>query len=202
MDLVRAFRLKPTSSSTARGFADEPHRFLQRPHKDSPAIIVPRVSSERRDYVPMGFLDAGTVISDAANAIYDAQPWLFGLIQSRMHMAWLRAVGGRMKTDYRYSAVLVYNTFPVPNLSDDDKTRLAEAAFSVLGARQQFPDRTLAELYDPERMPAVLLSAHHVLDDVVDQIYSPTGFASDDERLAKLFEMYEELTSKQEQLNA
>jgi hypothetical protein len=150
----------------------------------------------------MGFLNAGTVISDAANAIYDATPWIFGLIQSRLHMAWLRAVGGRLKTDYRYSAVLVYNTFPVPDLSEEDKERLTTAAFGVLGARQQFPDRTLAELYDPDKMPTALLNAHHALDDVVDRLYSPTGFASDDERLAKLFEMYEELTSKQEKLNA
>jgi hypothetical protein len=198
---VRDFRLRSKKAAT-RELAGESFRFAEVRYKDSPAIIVPRHSSERREYVPMGFLDAGTVISDAANAIYDATPWVFGLVQSRMHMAWLRAVGGRLKTDYRYSAVLVYNTFPVPDLSDEGKDRLSEAAFGVLGARQQFPDRTLAELYDPDKMPAVLLNAHHELDDVVDRIYSPTAFVSDDERLAKLFEMYEDLTSKQEKLNA
>ena len=134
--------------------------------------------------------------------VENAEPWMFALIQSRIHMAWLDAVGGRMKTDYSYTGGLVYNTFPVPVLGDQVKGRLAEVAFGVLGVRQQFPDRTLAELYDPDKMPAVVLNAHHALDDVVDRIYSPTGFASDDERLAKLFEMYEELTPKQEKLNA
>ena len=152
--------------------------------------------------MPIGIAPSGAVILNSALIVYTNEIWVFGLIQSRMHMAWLRAVGGRLKTDYRYSAVLVYNTYPVPNLSDEDKERLAAAAFGVLGARQQFPDRTLAELYDPDKMPPALLNAHRELDDVVDRIYSPAGFASDDERLAKLFEMYEELTSKQEKLDA
>ena len=198
---VRVERARSDAAST-RQFAEEPHRFVQRAYKNSPAIIVPSVTSERREYIPIGFLEAGTVVSNRAYVIYDARPWIFGVLSSRMHMAWVCVVSGRFETRFSYSNTVVYNTFPVPELSDDDKTRLAEAAFGVLGARQQFPDRTLAELYDPDKMPATLLNAHHELDEVVDRLYSPTGFASDDERLAKLFEMYEELTSKQEKLNA
>ncbi len=199
---VRAARLAPKSSSTARAFADRPYRFVQRPNRDAASLIVPSVSSERRAYVPMGFLGPDTVISNAANAIYNAEPWLFGLIQSRMHMAWLRAVGGQLETRLRYSAVLVYNTFPVPKLASTDKAALTTGALSVLAAREQYPDRTLAELYDPDKMPLPLRSAHEALDDTVDRLYRPSGFASDDERLELLFEMYEDMTSKQKALDA
>ncbi len=200
-DGVHAARLASKAGSTS-GFASQPHRFVQRAHRDASAIIVPGVSSERRPYVPIGFLGPDTVISNLASAIYDAEPWLFGLVQSRMHMVWLRAVGGRFRTHPRYSATLVYNTFPVPDLSGSDKESLATAALKVLAAREQYPDRTLAELYDPDKMPLPLRSAHEALDDVVDRLYRPSGFASDDERLELLFEMYEDMTSKQKVLDA
>lgn len=193
----RVTRMRLAGSTHAAAVADRPYRFVQRAYRELPALIVPRVSSERRDYVPIGFLDAGTVVSDAANVVYGATPWLFGLIQSRLHMAWLRAVGGQLETRLRYSAVLVYNTFPVPDLNDEDKQRLSTAALGVLAAREQYPDQTLAQLYDPDKMPLPLRSAHEELDGVVDRIYRPSGFASDDERLELLFEMYEQLTSKE-----
>jgi hypothetical protein len=195
--LMRVADFRRRGSTTAQAMVDRPHRFLQRPHKDSPAIIVPRVCSERRDYVPMGFVDGSTVVSDAANAIYDAEPWLFGVLHSRMHMAWVRAVAGRLESRYRYSAVLVYNTFPVPPLTDEDKTDLTRHAVAVLAAREQYPDRTLAELYDPEKMPDNLREAHRVLDGAVDAIYSSKPFASDDDRLRLLFEMYEEAIARE-----
>jgi hypothetical protein len=202
LELVEKARADPKSSAIAKSFANQPHRFVQRSYREAESILVPLHTSERREYVPFGYLESDVVVSNAASVIYNAEPWLFGVISSRMHMTWMRAICGRLGNQYRYAASLVYNTFPVPDLNDSDKSRLAEAAFGVLGARQQFPDRTLAELYDPDKMPTTLLNAHHALDDVVDRLYSPTGFASDDERLAKLFEMYEELTSKQEKLNA
>lgn len=152
--------------------------------------------------MPLGFVDELTVIADSANAIYRAELWLFGLIQSRMHMAWLEAVGGRLKTDYRYSAVLVYNTFPVPELSASDRDALKAAAVGVLAAREQFSDQTLAELYDPDKMPAGLLSAHETLDATVDRLYRARPFESDEERLKVLFAMYEEMVAEQEAVNA
>ncbi len=186
---VAAFRGRSKAEST-RAFAASPHRFVQRAHRDTTAIVVPRVSSERRRYVPLGFVDGSTVVSDSACAIYDAQPWLFGLIHSRMHMAWLEAIGGRMKTDYRYSANLVYNTFPTPPLSEGVKAKLAEGAVRVLAVRESFPDRTLAELYDPDQMPEALSEAHSALDGLVDGLYRQAAFRGGEERLRVLFQMY------------
>jgi N-6 DNA Methylase len=193
-DQVAAFRAR--GSIPAKAMAGRPYRFLQRTHKDGTAIAVPRVSSERRRWIPIGFVDGRTVLSDQTNAIYGAKPWLFGLIQSRMHMVWLDAVGGRMKTDYRYSAVLVYNTFPVPSLSASDKEALKNRAVGVLAAREQFSDRTLAELYDPDEMPAGLLNTHKALDESVDRLYRASPFESDEERLKLLFAMYEEMVTE------
>ncbi len=191
LDRVREARAKSGAAST-RQYADQPHRFVQRAHKETQAIIVPRVSSQRREYIPMGFLDERTVISDAANAIYGAESWIVGLLQSRMHMAWVGAVAGRLKTDYRYSAVLVYNTFPVPRLKQSDKDRITDAVFVVLEARERHPELTLAALYDPDRMPSALRAAHDELDQVVDDLYASRPFETDDERLALLFRLYEE----------
>jgi hypothetical protein len=202
IERVRKFRLASTEPSTC-AMANRPHRFYFSCYDETRSIIVPSTTSERREYVPIGFLDDQTVISNLANAISDAEPWLFGLIQSRMHMAWLRAVGGRLETRYRYSAVLVYNTFPVPDLTDTDKQRLTQDAFRVLAAREQFPGKTLADLYDPEKMPDVLREAHRKFDETVDLIYDKRGFTSDDNRLATLFQMYERMiASEQEALRA
>jgi hypothetical protein len=192
LDQVAAARRR--GSTTAQAMADRPYRFLQRAHKGTNAIVVPRVSSEHRAYVPLDFVGPDTVASDQAYAIYGAQPWLLALLQSRMHMTWVRAVAGRMKTDIRYSAVLVYNTFPVPDISDEQRATLTHSAVAVLAAREQFSGQTLAQLYDPDKMPPVLRSAHHALDDAVDALYQPKPFESDAARLELLFEMYEAAT--------
>lgn len=153
-------------------------------------LIVPRVSSERREYIPIGYLGPDTVISDSAFAVYDAEPWLFGLLTSRMHMVWTRTVGGRMKTDYRYSSTVVYNNFPVPKLSARSKSELTDAALRVLDVREYHSEMTLAQLYDPDTMPQDLRMAHEQLDLLVDSLYRDTPFASDDERLKRLFNLY------------
>jgi len=193
LELVREARLR--GSTTAQAMADRPYRFLQRAHKDTHSIIVPRVSSERREYIPIGFLDRDTVINDQGNAVYGAEPWLFALLTSRLHNVWVRAVGGRMKADFRYSATLCYNTFPVPLLSEKQRKLLSERAFAVLEAREHHSNKTLAQLYDPEKMPADLREAHQFLDAAVDQLYRKRPFQSDDERLELLFDMYETATS-------
>ena len=153
-------------------------------------LIVPRVSSERREYIPIGYLGPDTVISDSAFAVYDAEPWLFALLTSRMHMVWTRTVGGRMKTDYRYSNTVVYNNFPVPELSARAKSELTDAALRVLDVREYHSEMTLAQLYDPDTMPQDLRLAHEQLDLLVDSLYRDTPFASDDERLKRLFNLY------------
>jgi hypothetical protein len=180
-----------------KAFAAHPNRFKQIAYKPTESIVVPRVSSERREYVPIGYLDEHAVISDAANAIYDAEPWLFSLLTSMMHMAWLGAVGGRMKTDYRYGAYIVYNNFPVPPLSDASKEQLTLAALRVLDVREYHSEKALAELYDPDLMPADLRAAHGEVDALVDSIYSKRGYETNEERLSDLFAMYEAMTAEE-----
>lgn len=195
-------RREASSEKSTRELAGKPNRFYFDCYQDAPAIIVPNTSSERRKYVPIGYLSPGTIITHSASAIYGAESWLFGLIQSRMHMTWLGAVGGRLESRYRYSAALVYNTFPVPNLSSSDRDALKAGAFAVLAAREQFPDRTLGEIYDPDEMPPGLRDAHEALDETVDQLYRSRSFESDEERLKVLFAMYEEMVAEQEVANA
>lgn len=192
LEQVRAMRLG--GSTVAKAMADRPYRFLQRPHKDGQSILVPRHSSERRAIIPMGFFDSRTVISDAANAVYEAEPWLFALLQSRMHTAWVGTVGGKLETRYRYSAVLCYNTFPVPLLSDQDKTQLAKHALAILEARERHSDRTLGDLYLPDKMPLDLQRVHGTLDQTVDNLYGATT-PSNTERLTILFDLYEHMTA-------
>lgn len=198
----RVERVRDRRSASKRAatnkLASKPWRFGEVRYKRTDSIIVPSVSSQRRHYVPIGYLDDNVVISNAANAVYDAEPWVFGLLTSRLHMVWLRSVGGRMKTDYRYSGTLVYNNFPIPPLSDRIKERLTEAAFRVLDVREYHSEKTLAELYDPEKMPGDLREAHQELDDLVDRIYKKSGFELDEDRLSCLFRLYEEMTAKEE----
>lgn len=165
-------------------------------------IIVPRVSSENRIYIPMGTVDDNTVISDSAMAIYDAPLWLLGLLESRMHMVWLENVGGKLETRYRYSAGLVYNTFPVPELSTRRKNEIEELIGNILDIREE-EGGTLAELYgsplaakNPKPMNPRLLEAHKELDKVVDRAYKSTDFKDDNERLALLLNMYSEMVNK------
>lgn len=188
---VAEWRLNSKAASTAE-YAEFPNRFKQIAYKETDSIIVPRVSSQRRTYVPIGYLGSDTVISDSANAVYDAEPWLFAVLTSKMHMAWLAAVGGKLKTDYRYGAYIVYNTFPVPELSEGDKEALTVAALRVLDVREYHAGATLAELYDPDKMPWNLVEAHKAVDDLVDRLYGKKVFETDEDRLSLLFEMYEQ----------
>ncbi|MFI6827569.1 DNA methyltransferase [Kribbella sp. NPDC050241] len=191
---VRAHREKSTEKST-KAMADSPNRFYYWAHQDAESVIVPATSSERRVYIPIGYLGPDTVISNLANAAYGAAPWVFGLLTSKSHMVWMRAVGGKMKTDYRYSGTIVYNNFPVPALSEAVKDRLADAALRILDVREYHCEKTLAELYDPDLMPDDLRAAHAEVDALVDSIYSKRGYETDEQRLSDLFGMYEAMTA-------
>ena len=158
------------------------------------AIIIPNVSSEKRDYIPIGIIGNDTVISNSASAIYDAQPWLFGVIHSKMHMVWVDAVGGKLETRYRYSAKLCYNTFPFPDITLKQKENLNLYVFAILDERAKHPEKTMAQLYDPDKMPAGLRKAHQELDLAVERCYRLQPFSSDTERLEYLFKLYEEMT--------
>lgn len=200
IEKVRVARLS-SKDSGARKLADRAHQFRDfiKPFGDS-SIIIPRVSSERREYIPLGLLDTNTVISDSAFAVYDAPMWLFGLLTSKMHMAWVKTVGGRLKTDYRYSAQLCYNTFPFPQISAGKKQEIEAAAEEVLLCREDYPDKTLADLYNPDKMPDNLRQAHHALDLLVESCYQDMPFESDEERLECLFKLYEKMTKKENKL--
>jgi SAM-dependent methyltransferase len=178
-----------------RKLAEIPYRFGEVRFRPTESIIVPSVSSERREYIPIGYLGPETVVSNLAFAVYEAEPWVFALLTSLMHMVWTRAVGGRMKTDYRYSNTIVYNNFPVPPLSDAVKEKLTIAALRILDVREYHCERTLAELYDPDLMPEELRRAHMEVDVLVDSLYSKRGYETDEQRLSDLFVMYEEMTA-------
>lgn len=182
-------------STVAQAMADRPYRFLQRAHREGSAIVVPLHSSESRQYVPMAFVDDRTVVSNACSVVYGAEPWLFALLMSRTHNVWIRAVAGALESRIRYSATLCYNTFPVPSLSNQTRELLTERAFAVLEAREHHSDKTLAQLYDQEKMPDDLREAHQFQDAAVDQLYRKRPFQSDDERLELLFDMYETATA-------
>lgn len=192
---TKEYRLTKTDAA-AIALAQRPHQFREHPSLEQEKIIIPSVSSERRKYIPMGYLRSGTVISNSAFAIYDAKLWLFGILTSKIHMAWVRTVGGKLKTDYRYSAGICYNTFPFPKISDAKKSEIEEAATEVLLTREDYPERTLAEMYDPEKMPNPLREAHSKLDDIVDSCYPGYPFVNDEARLECLFKLYEKMTEK------
>jgi hypothetical protein len=189
---VHAMRVR--GGASARAMADRPWCFFYRAHRPGASIIVPETSSEQRVVIPVGFLDDTTVISSTARAIYDAEPWLFALLQSRMHTAWVGTVGGKLETRYRYSAGLCYNTFPVSPLSADDRDRLAGHAFAVLEAREHHSDRTPGDMYLPNKMPADLRRAHDALDETVDGLYGLVR-PTDTERLEILFDRYEHMAA-------
>lgn len=188
-------RSKSKAASTA-AYASQPHKFVQISYKPTESIIVPRHSSERRKYIPFGYLGPETVVGDSANAVYDAKPWVFALLMSRMHMVWIRAVGGQLETRIRYSNTIVYNNFPVPPLSDAIKEKLTVAALRVLDVREYHCERNFADLYDPDFMPEDLRTAHDEVDALVDSIYSKRGYETDEQRLSDLFAMYEEMAAE------
>lgn len=174
-----------------------PHRFAEVRYKKNNSIIVPRVSSERREYMPIGFLNSDYVISDSAQAIYDVSEWVFAMITSRMHMTWLRAVAGRLKSDYRYSTALCYNTFPFPNITENQKSDLEKHVYQILEERENHSEKTLAQLYDPEKMPKGLREAHRLNDLAVERCYRSKPFESDEERLEYLFKLYEQMIEEE-----
>lgn len=196
LENVSKRRAESTEIST-RNLAQYPHRYYFSAHKDSLSIIIPRTSSEHRNYIPIGFLDGKTIISDAAQAIYDADPFVFGIISSHIHMVWVRAVAGRLKTDYRYSSAICYNNFPFPSLNEQQKRNITSHVFNVLSEREKHPEKTLAALYDPTKMPKGLKEAHHSLDTAIERCYRSRPFESDEERLEYLFRLYEEMTQNE-----
>jgi hypothetical protein len=194
LDRVEIHRLNSSEKST-REKAKTPNHFYFSSHLDTDSILIPRHSSENRDYIPIGIFNSETIIADSAMAIYHAQPWLFAVVTSRMHMVWVRNVGGKLKTDYRYSAKLCYNTFPFPDITTKQKENLNLYVYAILDERAKH-NKTMAQLYNPDTMPKGLLQAHQELDTAIEQCYRLQPFKNDTERLEYLFKQYEEMLKK------
>lgn len=193
---VADLRAASKKKETREQLAKVPHRFQHRGEIPvCQAIIVPSVSSERREWFPAGLLSAGTVISNLAFMINDAPLWNLALLTSRLHLVWIATVCGKLETRYRYSNTLGWNTFSVPTLTEKNKADLTRCAEDILLARERHFPATLAELYDPEKMPNDLRAAHERNDEVLERIYIGRRFKNDTERLEKLFDLYTKMTA-------
>ncbi|MEM8556221.1 MAG: DNA methyltransferase [Bacteroidota bacterium] len=192
----RVYRLSSGRAATNK-LAATPTLFGEIRQPDTRFLLVPKVSSENRDYMPVGYFEAENIASGSALIIPDADGYHVGVLSSTMHMAWMRYVAGRMKSDYQYSARIVYNNFPWPEATAKQRTQVEAAAEAVLDARAPHLDAgaTLADLYDPLAMPPALTKAHNTLDRAVDRAYRPQPFTSEANRVAFLFERYEALTN-------
>jgi len=191
IDAVRQVRLDSKSAPTQK-LAATPTRFHVENMPEGTYLIIPEVSSERRPYIPIGFEEPTTLSSNLVKIVPNASLFHFGVIHSHMHNAWMRVVAGRLESRYRYSVGIVYNNFPWPeNPTDKQKQAIETAAQEVLDARAQFPDSSLADLYDPLTMPPALLKAHQKLDRAVDSAYGKTRFNTEAERVAFLFGLYQ-----------
>jgi len=202
LDQVRKFRSESKRPAT-RDLADRPHRFGWVAQTGNEAVtILPRILSERREYITVGQEPPGTLTTDQAYAIYDAPLWNMALIASRLHLVWIATVCGKLKTDFRYSNTLGWNTFPVPTLTDKNKTDLTRCAEDILLAREHHFPATIADLYDPKNMPADLRAAHERNDEVLERIYIGRRFKNDTERLEKLFDLYTKMAAAAAPANA
>ncbi len=194
IELVRKFRLYSVAPSTQK-FALTPTLFRDRNQPDT-FIVIPRVSSENRQYIPIGFFDKNSIVSDTCMSIPNGSLFHFGILSSIMHMAWVKYVCGRLKSDYRYSKDIVYNNYPWPlNPTEKQKQVIEMAAQNVLDIRTSFPDSSLSTLYGTLIMPPSLVKAHQLLDKAVDACYRPQPFVSEEKRMEFLFDLYEKYTA-------
>jgi hypothetical protein len=195
IDNVRKFRKK--GGDVARTLLHRSHQFRYRREAKNSYILIPCTSSEKREYLQCGILDAKFITLHSAQAIYDSEPWIFAVISSRMHMEWVRSVCGSLENRIRYSNVLGYNTFPFPEISSNLKQELQNHVYRILEEREYHSEKTLAQLYDPEKMPQGLKEAHNQLDLAVEKCYRSKPFESDEERLEYLFKLYEQMIAEE-----
>jgi hypothetical protein len=197
IDNVREMRLKSADSGT-RALASRAHQFREMYIGCNHTLILSGVSSESREYLPVGFFDSQCVVSNLAFALYDAPLWNLALIASRLHLVWIATVCGKLETRYRYSNTLGWNTFPVPTLTDQDKADLTRCAEDILLAREHYFPATIADMYDPDRMDAefpLVRAAHERNGETLERIYIGRRFRNDTERLEKLFDLYTKMTA-------
>jgi hypothetical protein len=195
IDGVRTMRLASRDKS-ARDMAKRAHQMREMRIGTKWTLTVPRTSSENRPFLPTGLIDQYSTVTSETFALYDAPLWNMALIASRLHLVWIATVCGKLKTDFRYSNTLGWNTFPVPKLTEKNKADLTARAEDILLAREAHFQATIADLYDPEKMPADLRAAHDRNDETLERIYIGRRFKNDTERLEKLFELYTRMTKK------
>ncbi len=196
IDAVFEYRNKSKRMATKK-LASVPYRFGKIRHRDLELIVIPATSSEKRRYIPIGFLPSGTIVNNAAQVIFTSSLELFAILTSYIHMLWVRTVGGQLEPRLRYSATLCYNTFPFPRISEHQREELSELAQQILFQRETHSEKTLAELYAPDTMPVELTEAHHQLDLAVERCYRSKPFES----VEHLFNLYERMIAAEERRN-
>jgi hypothetical protein len=195
IERVRLSRLASKKPAT-RAWAQKPALFQEDRQPSCDYLAIPQVSSKRRDFIPLGMMNSSDIAGNKLSIITGVRVYHFGVITSRMHMAWTKTVCGRLKSDYNYSSTIVYNNYPWPeNPTEKQKANVEAKAQAVLDARAKYPDSSLADLYDPLTMPPDLIKAHEQLDKAVEQCYRSKPFESDRERVEYLFQLYEQLTA-------
>ena len=200
VEKVKNFRLASTKIPT-RNKANIPHCFTEDRYTEEDFIIIPMVSSERREYIPIGFCDKKVIPSNLASFISGAKPYIFSILTSRFCMNWVRTVGGKLEERLRFSASTVYNTFPFPQITDQQKEELSMSTLRILEEREKNSEKTLAQLYDPNKMPEGLREAHRLNDLAVERCYRSKPFENDEERLEYLFKLYEQMIEEEKDRN-
>ena len=193
---VRADRLG-TSDEAVNKLAAKPHQFRERKGDNPQKLFIPIVSSENREYFPVGLADETVIPTNKAFFVSTAPMWVLSILASRTHLLWIATICGRLRSDYSYSNILGWNTFPIPPFTEKNKADLTRCAEDILLAREAHFPATIADLYDPETMPENLRHAHERNDEVLERIYIGRRFKNDTERLEKLFELYTKMTAKQ-----
>ena len=194
IEAVKEMRLSSRDKS-ANDMAVRSHQMREMNIGKTQAIAMPCVSSENREYLPVGLIDNRSTVTNLCFALFDSPKWGMALLASRLHLVWIATVCGKMKTDFRYSNTMGWNTFPLPKLTEKNKQDLTRCAEGILLAREAHFPATIADLYDPENMPEDLRRAHDRNDEVLERIYIGRRFKNDTERLEKLFDLYTQMTT-------
>jgi hypothetical protein len=198
VERVKTFRLSSSKMPT-KNKSNTPHLFTEDRYTEKDFIIIPMVSSEKRDYIPIGFCEKHIIPSNLASFIPEAKSEIFSIITSKICMCWVRTVGGKLEERLRFSASTVYNTFPFPKISAAQKEELTQCVYRILEEREKHSEKTLAQLYDPDKMPEGLREAHRQNDLAVERCYRLKPFESDEERLEYLFKLYEQMIAKEKE---
>lgn len=193
IEKVREFR--ENGGEVARTLVSKAHQFRYRNEAKNNFIVVPCTSSERREYLPCGLFDSNYISLNSIQVVNDAELYVFGILSSKLHMLWSKATAGCLESRIRYSNMICYNTFPIPEIKKSDKLKIENCVYDILFVREKYSEKTIGQLYDPDDMPQELRNAHYKLDEIIEKCYSSKGFKSDEERLECLFKLYDNMVN-------